>query len=127
MTTHHSSLQLLLPITINISLDEIDPSTRSCSGALTKDDIPIAWTQDDQDLRLDVTLPSEATFEMTLPGFTNSLILNGITIWQQQHGQIAMFDCSKVIRSEFGLNLNCNFGGALHIMAIFDQKRKNAK
>ncbi|MCB9420046.1 MAG: hypothetical protein H6667_09590 [Ardenticatenaceae bacterium] len=97
-------------------------------SSLIHNNIPMIWIQDGLEFRLDVTLPEASTLEVLFPPIAETLTVNGRMVWKKSLGQLFPSEETQAEEKPTGLILKCNSGGALHILATFQEKTKpNAK
>jgi hypothetical protein len=80
-------------------------------------EIPMVWTQEGGDFRLDINLPDSSVLDVYFTTPLGSLYLNGETIWENG---VIFSSRGGGVHAEVtpgGLRLTCTKSGSIHILA----------
>lgn len=108
--------------TISFSIEQTLNTTNGIVGSNAYKEMPMSWVQDGSDLRIDITLPGETKFSLSLPQKVKNLFINGETIWKD-------FERISSNSSQFILEQNTSefkfvseIEGSLHILVQFGKR-----
>ncbi len=128
MVPHDTGLRVVIAPQIYISLEPGLAAVQQPDYQPIQREIPVVWTQDGADFRLDISLPDSTMLDILFPAQIESLHVNGATLWALSDEPCATLSGTQVQMTPAGLRLTSTTGGALHILAhLADQKRTNAK
>lgn len=125
MSDSREQTQIVICPKVCIPVEHYTAGSQQTEPRLIQSNIPMAWTQDGMDFRLDITLPLQSALEIWFPLDVELLHVNGEIIWKKSEERSLIADGAAVqvhLTGPSGLSLTCNAGGALHILATFAEK-----
>ncbi len=83
---------------------------------LRRTEIPMTWTQEGSNFRLDINLPEASVLDVYFGTTVTSLHVNGETIWENNMAHAVQIPGAQVVDTPAGLRFTCTSSGALHIL-----------
>ena len=118
MVLNSEAKQIIVAPQVFVSLE---PEFKT-GGALSETgpnriDIGVAWSWDETNFRMDVTLPQAGALNIMLPLKVDTVYVNGVIVWDKEGLHKTGIGTTTVAPAESGLLLNFAAGGSYHILA----------
>ncbi len=102
---------------IFVTLDPQEPQEFGVETSPRRTEIPMVWTQEGSNFRLDINLPEASVLDMYFGTTVASLHVNGETIWENNEAHAVQIPGANVVVTPAGMRFTCTSSGPLHILS----------
>jgi hypothetical protein len=114
-STYHN--HIIIAPQIYVSLEPPKTGGQTEESKLRQTKIPMVWSQDGDDFRLDIDLPDSSVLDVFFSSQVGSLHINGETIWENNCVHSVRMPGAHAEMTPGGLRLTCTSSGSIHILA----------
>lgn len=115
ISTHQN--HIIIAPQIYVSLEPQETRQQNQEAKPRQTEIPMIWTQDEDDFRLDINLPESSVLDVYFSAQVGTLHVNGETIWDNNTVHAIRMTGAHAEMTPAGLRLTCTSSGSLHILA----------
>ncbi len=116
MIVHSEAKRIIVAPQVFVSLEPDMKKAGDSGSGPCHADIGVAWSWDEANFRMDVTLPQSGSLNITLPLYFDTVYVNGEIVWDKG-AQKTGIETTTVEPAGAGLRLNFKAGGPYHILA----------
>jgi len=117
MVVHSETKQIIVAPQVFVSLQPDLKTAESSGTAPNRVDIGVAWSWDEANFRMDVTLPQAGALNIIFPLKVDTVYVNGEIVWDNKGLHATSIGTTTVEPDGAGLLLNFAAGGSYHILA----------
>ena len=116
MVVHSEAKQIIVAPQVFVSLQPDLTAAGNIETNPNRVDIGVAWSWDEANFRMDVTLPQAGALNIVFPLKVDTVYINGEIVWDNK-GPHKVVGTTTVEADGTGLLLNFAAGGSYHILA----------